>query len=566
MKKLLFCFLILALKLNLLSAQNFLPFEWRISFSDTAQTSQVKRIDSWKTVNLLLSWERQGYFSRQGKCCLATDFMVSGSFADSTLILSVGLQCNVAAIYINNHYIGGKLPCLFWSDKNAKTEFRIPSKILNKQKKNRIEIYASDLSYTGGLSYNSCKLLPCSKLEQSNVKVIVPIANHVIVDKGIKLKLRFKTSENAKLCLSIKNDFHKQIVYQQFDVTSRDSVVNVDLSNEIKTPGFYECVAYLNGGGYSGDVQWVALSPEKLNCTTDTIAGYKQYWDDMLAELNAVKPDFKIHKVDSLTSATRDGYVVEMRSLGNLIVRGYYFVPRTAGKHAAILHVPGYGWGFQNVSSFINSEENVIELALCVRGHGISADVFNPGFDIPGIWGYQLCSERDNAYRAIYADCVRAVEFLLSRAEVDSLRIGVMGGSQGGGLTLATAGLCKNKIAACAYFDPFQCDIHDFVNIREICKTELTLYHAYYNNACSLEQVMHVQDLINTKGFANWITCPTLFATSLFDDDCPPHVGFAAYNAIKSPKQYVVYPNDSHFGESNYTQTFIQFFKKQLDF
>src|ERR1041385_7277586 len=65
---------------------------------------------------------------------------------------------------------------------------------------------------------------------------------------------------------------------------------------------------------------------------------------------------------------------------------------------------------------------------------------------IPGIWGYKLCSEKENAYRAIYMDCVRAVEFLLSRPEVDANKICVMGGSQGGGLTLATAGLCGDKI------------------------------------------------------------------------------------------------------------------------
>jgi cephalosporin-C deacetylase-like acetyl esterase len=31
-------------------------------------------------------------------------------------------------------------------------------------------------------------------------------------------------------------------------------------------------------------------------------------------------------------------------------------------------------------------------------------------------------------------------------------------------------------------------------------------------------------------------------------------MGFAAYNLIKSPKQYKIYPEDSHLGESdNYT-------------
>jgi cephalosporin-C deacetylase-like acetyl esterase len=230
-------------------------------------------------------------------------------------------------------------------------------------------------------------------------------------------------------------------------------------------------------------------------------------------------------------------------------------VPRSGGKHAAILHVPGYGYGFDDGKPFINSNDDVIELAICVRGHGISADVFNPGFDVPGIWGYKLCSEKENAYRSIYMDCVRAVEFLVSRAEVDPNKIYVMGGSQGGGLTLATAGLCHGKIKACAYFDPFMTDTRDQLKIRTLCNSEIKSYLNYYNNECSFEDALKVQDLIDAKGFADWITCPVFFTTALFDDDCPPHMGFAAYNRIKSPKKFKIYPDDSHLGESdNYTE------------
>lgn len=295
-------------------------------------------------------------------------------------------------------------------------------------------------------------------------------------------------------------------------------------------------------------------------------AGFKAYWQQSLQELNSVLPDFKMVKNDSLSKGNRDAYIISFRSVGNIIIRGYYFIPKGKGKHAAILHLPGYGYGFDKLQHFLDSKEEVAELALCVRGHGISADVFNPGFDVPGIWGYKLYDKEEIAYRSIYLDCVRAVQFLCQREEIDTTRIGVMGGSQGGGLTLATAGLVPDKIKACAYFDPFPCDIRDQIRIRQICVQELQAYLKYYDNPCSFEKALEVQDFIDTKNFAASIRAKTLYATGLMDDDCPSRVGFAAYNMMSADKEYRVYPNDSHLAESKIYDDMFRFLKRELGF
>jgi cephalosporin-C deacetylase-like acetyl esterase len=162
-------------------------------------------------------------------------------------------------------------------------------------------------------------------------------------------------------------------------------------------------------------------------------------------------------------------------------------------------------------------------------------------------------------------DCVRAVEFLLSRPEVDSSRIGVMGGSQGGGLTLVTAGLCSGKIKACSFFDPFPCDTRDHLKIRTMCNTEIKNFLNFYNNECTLEDALNIQDLLDTKGFAGWIKCPVFFVTSLFDDDAPPHLGFSAYNKITAPKSFKIYPDLGHLNDKTHAVQ-MQFLKEQLGF
>ncbi|MGG5210605.1 acetylxylan esterase [Chryseobacterium sp. MIQD13] len=546
---------------HMTAAQNLLPLEWKISFDRTVFSSVSFDTGSWKDVNLLSSWERQGYFYQNGKCTLTNDFTVPEKYLANDFILTTGLQCDIKAIYINKKLIAENLSNQFWGDRNKTFSFPVSASLLKKGK-NRIEIYASNLSYTGGVSHNSCVLTPKIINSKSRIEIEIPPANHIYTNDSKPLLIKYHALKNGRIDLMVKNDFHKTVFKKSYAVKAKDSLLQLNLAKEITVPGFYECFATLKDEGYTGTVQWMGISPEKIKCETDTITGFKKFWDKALKDLQQVKPEFKVHREEKLSTAKKDGYIVEMKSIGGITVMGYYFVPKNATKTAAVLHLPGYGYGFENQDDFLKNEDNVIELALCVRGHGMSKEQFDAEKHGPGIWGYKLYSEEENAYRGIYMDCVRAVEFLLSRPEVDTTRIGVMGGSQGGGLALATAGLCKGKIAACAYFDPFPSDIRDFVELRQVCKTEIQNFLKYYKNEYTIEQAMHVQDLLNVKGFAYWISCPVYFATALFDDDCPAHVGFAAYNNIKSPKQYTVYPGEGHMCDSRYNKDFMMYFKK----
>ena len=50
----------------------------------------------------------------------------------------------------------------------------------------------------------------------------------------------------------------------------------------------------------------------------------------------------------------------------------------------------------------------------------------------------------------------------------------------------------------------------------------------------------------DTMNMAEWITCPVLMSVGLQDDVCPPRTSFAPYNAVKSKKEYRVYPFAGH--------------------
>ncbi|MGX5689914.1 acetylxylan esterase [Arcticibacter tournemirensis] len=566
MKKI-FLSLLLTCSVFLSKAQNYLPFNWKISFNDTTLSASSKGSTStWKDVNLQLSWERQGYFNRLGKCALVTDFDLQGWDSATILELNISLQCHVHQIFMNGKYIGGNIANQFWTNKGAKSTFSIPPSVLRRTK-NRIIIIASDLSYTGGKSYNYVSLTSPKSLDNSNINIHITNADHLFSDvpKHDELQVRYMSKTPGTISTTIVNDFHDTIYTETTGIDAGHGVLKIKVPEALK-PGFYEITTVMKNDGYCGDVSWLTLSPEKISCSREPVADLQKYWDEAYTELSNILPDYKLIPNDSLSNERRNAYILEFRSIGNVKIRGYYFVPKKPGNYPVILHLPGYGYGFQNLEPFINQKEPIAELALCIRGHGISTDDFNPGFDIPGMWGYEFCDRYKNAYRGAYMDCVRAIDFLRSRTEIDTTKVGVTGGSQGGGLALATAALCKEKVQACAFFDPFPADIRHQIKIRTLMNIEIAKMLNYYKNQCSVADVLAVQEYIDTRMLASWITSKVYFATALFDDDCPPHVGFAAYNNIHSEKKYKIYPNDSHLGESGYPKVFMSFFKEEFEF
>lgn len=544
-----------------LSAQNLLPLDWNIAFKSDACLS-TRGAKARSSVCTLLSWERQGYFEGDGDCTLSTTFNIKE--LQKSYLLLMRMQCEVRDVKINGNSVAQNIKNTFWNNRDAYSTFRISKEILRKGE-NKISLDCSSLGYTGGVSHTMLVLKPFNDKAKEYVRVSLPTADHVCLGNDRVATIHYYTTRQATIRLRVENDFHQSYLDSTINVSPRDSIINIDLNKLCSTPGFYQITAVMHGVGYSGNAQWMAVKPEEAECDNRTAIGFEDYWAKAKAELAAIKPEFKLHRIDSLCQKSkRDVYIVEMQSLGNLTVRGYYFVPRTAGKHRAVLQVPGYGYGFENIDGFLNDDTDRAELALCVRGHGISADVFHPGFGVPGVWGYKLCNSDSIAYRGIYMDCVRAIDFLCSRPEIDAHRIGVKGGSQGGGLTLATAALCSDRIAACAYFDPFPCDMRHQIQVRTICQSELKRNLAYYGNPCSYLEVLCVQDLIDTRSFASKIKCAVLYTPALFDDDCPVEGGFAAYNLIASPKEYKVFPNEGHVEGFTHEAMIMSWLDKKL--
>jgi cephalosporin-C deacetylase len=223
-------------------------------------------------------------------------------------------------------------------------------------------------------------------------------------------------------------------------------------------------------------------------------------------------------------------------SLGSPTARvyGWYCAPATPGRHPALLVVPGYGDGPVGPPVGL-AKRGYAALAIQIRGH----DVENGAYRQPARYMTEGIEARESyAYRFIYAHCVRGIDFLASRAEVDAERTGVMGGSQGGGLAVVTAALDR-RVRVAAPDVPFLCDFPLAVEVAGSPYREIAdLLKAHPERRPEVLRVLSYFDAMN---HAPDVRCPIVVCASLRDRTCPAPTIVATYNRIPGRRKEVYY-------------------------
>ena len=240
-------------------------------------------------------------------------------------------------------------------------------------------------------------------------------------------------------------------------------------------------------------------------------------------------------------------YQATYRSLDGPEIFGWYSVPAFGdGPFPAILVLPGYksepalrrDWGGKGVAV----------LSVAVRGKLPSSARFNPGY--PGLLTAGVESRETYSYRGVISDCSRGVDFLLSRPEIDSDRIFCSGSSQGGGLTLATAGL-RPEIKAGVSGYPFLCSYPDSMKmLRSYPYDELSCYlRAHPEREAQMLETLRYFDGVN---FAPRIKCPMVVGIALEDEVCPPETSYAAYDRLGGERELWLFPDSGHGNAHDY--------------
>lgn len=183
------------------------------------------------------------------------------------------------------------------------------------------------------------------------------------------------------------------------------------------------------------------------------------------------------------------------------------------------------------------------------RGHQ-AADTPDPvggaNAQVPGMMTRGVLDPDDYYYRRVYTDAVRAVEAAATHPLVDATRIVVAGGSQGGGIAQAVAGLVPG-LAGAMIDVPF---LTGFRRATEIVESqpygEISRYLAVHRE--HEEQVFRTLSYFDGTNFAPRGTAPALYSVALMDTTCPPSTVFGSYNHYAGPKEIRVWNYNKHEG------------------
>jgi cephalosporin-C deacetylase len=166
-------------------------------------------------------------------------------------------------------------------------------------------------------------------------------------------------------------------------------------------------------------------------------------------------------------------------------------------------------------------------------------------------------------FRAIFLDTALLARIVMDLPEIDATRVGAMGASQGGALTLACAAL-EPRIKRAAPIYPFLCDYQRVWEMDQAkdAYAELSQYFRRFDPRHENEKAIFEKlGYIDCQHLAPRIKAEILFFTGLMDTVCPPSTQFAAYNKIKAKKRMVLYPDFAHEGLPGANDTIFEFMR-----
>lgn len=331
-----------------------------------------------------------------------------------------------------------------------------------------------------------------------------------------------------------------------------------------REPGFMTLMAHVQyeGKKYTNYIN-LAFSPEQIRPTAVLPEDFLSFWQQAIADVRRVPLMTDITPHPELSTDTYMAYEVRFQNhRKGCYLYGLMQIPRNADgspsdlsgarKYPVMIEWPGAGVKAHRGIESVATEAGYIVLEMGVNGIPVTGEE-NMYRDLKAngmasYWTVGLDNRDTYYYKRVYAGTVKTVDMLCALPFVDTARIVVSGGSQGGALSLVHAALDPRiKAVSAAYpaLSEIAGNYHGRVggwpqilrDATEPARAEKAAVSAYY-------------DVVN---FARFIAQPCKLFIGYNDRTCCPTSTMSVWNVLgekttKSPRsELFVAPDCAHW-------------------
>lgn len=339
----------------------------------------------------------------------------------------------------------------------------------------------------------------------------------------------------------------------------------------LSQPGFIRCIvtAKVAGRSYRG-LATAGIAPGQIQPTQTEPADFDAFWSAQKAQLAEIPVDARLTPQPDLSTAKVEVFHVSLQNVGvnrgsTSRIYGILCVPRGPGPFPALLNVPGAG---------VRPYRGIVDLAergfitLQIGIHGIPVNLPQELYDqlgaaaLNGYNVYNLDSRERYYYRRVYLGCLRANDYLVSHPAWDRRTLIVIGGSQGGQLSITTAALDPRVTALAANY-PAYADVTGYLHGRAGGWPHMMRPEGGAPSLHATPAKQATTAYYDAVNFARRLRVPGFYSWGYNDETCPPTSLYAAYNVIRAPKRLLLAIETGHNVTPEQTQAIQQWVAAQ---
>ena len=399
---------------------------------------------------------------------------------------------------------------------------------------------------------------PCSLLHAQPQKRLVevqvaPSKAGWIYNTGEKVEFEVRVLKNGQPLpgceIRYQTGLEKMPPDQEGTMSLKDGTAKIK-GGTLKQPGFLRCEVWVEHEGVTyHDWGTAGFDPQEIEPKVEMPGDFDEFWSTAKQALAALPIDAKLTLEPDLSTAEIDVYHVSLQNIqtswrGNSRFYGMLSMPKKPGQYPAILNVPGAG--VRSYGRDDRAANGVIVFKVGIHGLPVNLpDEVYQSLGAGALGGYQNFNLDDRDlyyYKRVYLGCVRAIDFIYSLPEFDGETLAVTGGSQGGALSIITAGL-DDRVKYLAAYYPALSDVTGYLEGRAGGWPHMFAGYDPQKHPDWTETIRYY-DVVN---FAKKLSAPGWYSWGFNDHVCPPTSMYAAYNSISAPKELHLFLETEHW-------------------